>query len=132
MRYPILNISIKEWNNIEIDYSVIILDEGVIYTSNEYIYANFFLNNKYVDSNGTIYRVIGRELPAPWKKMFSFLPNFYKVKLHFEKVEESINIHDLKSHIIDNIKGFKNTGFFEDNWLNRIEKAITFEQILKQ
>ncbi|XLS28383.1 hypothetical protein ACJD0Z_14395 [Flavobacteriaceae bacterium M23B6Z8] len=132
MKYPILNISIEEWNNSDIDYSIILLEEGVIYTSNENVYTKFFLNNKYIDSNGSIYKVVGRELPASWKKAFSFLPNFYKVKLRFEKTEESMQIADLKSHIIDNIKRFNGIEDFEANWLSRIKVATTFEQILKQ
>jgi len=132
MKYPILNITIKEWNNSEIDYSVILLFEGAIYTSDEDIYTRFFLNNKYVDSNGFIYKIIGKKSPTPWKKIFSFLPNFYKVKLNFEKTEETISISELKSLIVNNIKSFDSLEDFENNWLNRIKKAKTFKQILEQ
>jgi hypothetical protein len=132
IKYPILNISIKEWNNLEIDYSIILLDKGVIYTSDEKLYKKLFFNNKYVDSNGFIYKIVGRKLPASWKRIFSFLPNFYKVKLCFEKIEETISISELKSLIVNNIKSFDSLEDFENNWLDRIDKAKTFEQILEQ
>ena len=131
MKFPILNISLKNWNNEDLDYSLILLENDVIYTTDEYIYSNYLLNNKYIDSEGKIYRIIGKELPASWKKMFRFIPNFYKIKLIFEKTDDSLSVEDVKNYIRNNINKFNYIEDFEKEWLKIIENATTYEQVLQ-
>ncbi len=130
MKYPILNISLKNWNSSKLDYSILLLDSNLIYTSNDELFNNYFLNNEYIDSNGKIYEIIGRELPSSWKKAFSFIPYFYKVKLLFKAKEREIQLDELKSYIVKNIKALSYQEEFERKWLKDIEAAKTFEQTL--
>lgn len=83
MRFPIANVSIKDWNPQEDYYNYILMDP-YIYSSSDEFFESFYKNHKFVDSEGNIFKVVDRRIPESWwRKVFHFIPNFYKVTLLF-------------------------------------------------
>lgn len=129
MRFPIANISIKEWNPLE-DYVHYILMDPFIYNNNEDFFKTFYLNQKFVDSEGNIFKVVDKRLPTSWwRKTFHFLPDVYKITLVFVKTGEKMGIEDVRQFIIKQVTRTRKADNTSE-WLAQIKRAKTIQEIL--
>lgn len=126
MRFPIANVS-YEWNPKE-DYTHYILMDPYVYTNNEQILNEFYLNQKFVDSEGNIYRIVDKRLPTSWwRKAFHFLPDVYRVTLLFYKTVDKMDLEQVRSFVHKQVsKKAEDT----TKWLGHIKKAKTIQEIL--
>lgn len=129
MRFPIANVSIKEWDPQE-DYNHYILMDPFIYDNREDFFKAFYLNHKFVDSDGNIYKIVDKRPPsAQWRRIFHFLPKVYRISLVFMKTEETMQIEEIREFVIRQVSRIRKA----DNitaWISHIKRAKTIQEIL--
>ena len=128
MKFPAVNVSIENWDKNE-DYLIYVLENEFIYTTNNELFQKYFLDNLFVDSDGSIYKLIDRKLPSSFKQIFSFIPNFCKVELVFKRTEDKMTKEQVRQHILkqlDKLDNDKN----KVEWIDKVKSAETFEEII--
>ena len=120
MKFPMINITEDSWSNKHVLDNM--LFEPWIYNDNNANFEKHFKGALFCDCRGEVYRVIDKRGEGGWKKWFGFLPNFYRVHLVFEKVDQPIELNTVKELLK---KHNPNSA------LNKtIDQAQTFEELL--
>lgn len=74
--YPIIRINSQTWLDEE---EAIPIFEGFIYSANEKIYRDYYLNKEFADCKGDIYKIIDRIPPTSvWRNLLRFCQEFIK------------------------------------------------------
>lgn len=128
VKFPAANISIQKWDKNE-DYLIYILEEKFIYTTDQKLFENFFLNNLFVDSNGEVYRIVDRKLPSLTRRIFSFLPNFCKIELLFVPTHDKMTLEEVRQHILNQLVILDQNQNTLD-WIHSVKKAKTFQDVI--
>lgn len=128
MKFPIANVSIKDWDP-EDDYLKYILENQFIYSNSTKLYRDYFLNNKFVDSNGEVYQVIDIVQPGLLRQLFSFIPGVYKGELIFSTSGELLDLEQVRQHILKQINKLENDGYKQE-WIKKIKDAPTYEDVI--
>lgn len=128
MKFPAANVSIKNWDKNE-DYLIYILEDDFIYTTNNKLYQEYFLNKLFVDSNGDIYKLIDRKLPNSFRQILSFIPNFCKVELIFKRTEDKMTVEQVRQHILIQINQLDNDQN-KIEWIDKVKIAKSYEEII--
>lgn len=129
MKFPVANISIKNWNPKE-DFLLYILMDKYIYRDNSQLYKTYFYNKEFVDSNGNIYKIVDQKKPTSlWRKIFKFLPNVFKIELIFKKTESKMDVENVKQFILRQIKNLPKDET-NNSWIEKIKKSKTIQEIL--
>jgi hypothetical protein len=128
MKFPAANVSIKNWDENE-DYLIYILEDEFIYTADNKLYQDYFLDKLFVDSNGDIYKCIDRRLPNSFRQIFSFIPNFYNIELIFKRTEDKMTIEQVRQHILNQINKLDNDQN-KVEWLEKVKNAKSYEEII--
>ncbi len=129
MRFPIANVSLKEWDPKE-EYLLYILMNPFIYNNNDDFFKSFYLNQKFVDSEGNIFKVVEKRPPRQWwRKVFHFLPNVYKITLAFVKTGETMDVEEVRRFILKQVNRIKEADNIPE-WIAQIRKAKTIQEIL--
>jgi hypothetical protein len=128
MKFPAVNVSITNWDKNE-DYLIYILEDEFIYTSDNQLYKEYFLDKLFVDSNGDVYQIIDRKLPGLFLQILSFIPNFCKVELIFKPTHIKMTIDEVRLHLLNQTNKLDDDeNKFE--WIEKLKKAKTFEEII--
>lgn len=128
MKFPAANISIQKWDKNE-DYLIYILEDKFIYTTDQKLFENFFLNNLFVDSKGEVYKVVDRKLPSLTRRIFSFLPNFCKIELLFKPTHDKMTLEEVRQHILNQLVILDQNQNTAD-WIHSVKKAKTFQDVI--
>ncbi|MEM9674595.1 MAG: hypothetical protein AAF992_18525, partial [Bacteroidota bacterium] len=64
-----------------------------------------------------------------WRRTFKFLPNTYKVKLTFEKMNHRISVNELKSYLIERISDLSEDDF-RAKWIGDLKRARSYEELI--
>ena len=129
IKFPAINISIKDWNPEE-DYLMYALMDPFIYVKNEQLYNDFYYKNKFVDSEGHVFKIIDREFPTSlWRNMFRFLPNVYKVEFLFQDTGETMSVDEIREFYLRQISRLKREEYV-DEWMQQVKDAKTIKGIL--
>ena len=128
MEYPLLNISIKKWDDEHL-MEYMIFDE-FIYTDDDSIFNKFYRSNLFCDCNGRIFKVIRKaELKERWRHWFRFIPNVWKREIVFEPTGKSWSVDELRNHMLERISDLKNDEFLV-KWKSDLQKAKTHSELL--
>ncbi len=123
--YPILNISISEWNNDIIEE--IFRENDIYYSSNEEFFNTYLLNNEFIDCNGDIYKITGKiAIKGFWTLLFTSK----RSRLIFEKTNSKITFDELQKIMVDRINDLKGDEA-EQQWILSLKKAQTIKQLLE-
>ncbi len=129
MKFPIANISIKNWNPEE-DVLLYILLNKYIYRDDNQLYQSFFYNKEFVDSNGDIYLLVDQKKSTSLlRKIFKFLPNVFKIELIFKKTKNKMDIENVREFILRQI-GKMPKDANHANWIEQIKNAKKIQEIL--
>jgi hypothetical protein len=129
MKFPIANISIKNWNPEE-DILLYILLNKYIYRDDNQLYQSFFYNKEFVDSNGDIYLLVDQKKSTSLlRKIFKFLPNVFKIELIFKKTKNKMDIENVREFIQRQI-GKMPKDANHVNWIEQIKNAKKIQEIL--
>lgn len=129
MRFPIANVSIKDWNPEE-DYTHYILMDPFMNKKNDALFEAFYKNQRFVDSEGNIFTIVDLKPPkAMWRRVFYFLPNAYRATFVFMKTEESMSLDQVRQFILKQVRKVK-TGDNLSGWIYQIKNANSIQAIL--
>ena len=128
MTFPIINISIKEWNDDDtLDY---ILFSDLIYTDKTSIFDKFYRDTMFCDCNGIIFKAIGLEKPKEkWRNWLKFLPGIYKCRIIFESTQKKLTVNELRNHFLNGISNLTKTDFTE-KWIADIKDAESHSELI--
>ena len=128
MKFPAANVSITNWDKNE-DYLIYILEDEFIYTTDNQLYKEYFLDKLFVDSKGDVYQLIDRKLPSLFRQVLSFIPNFCKVELIFKPTKNKMTIEEVRLHLLNQINKLDDDqNKFE--WIEKLKNAKTYEEIV--
>lgn len=123
-----INIT-DSWSHEEDVLEYYLFDDFIL-TGSDKLFQQYFHNKIFCDSDGQLYKVIGKTLPAQiWRKIFKFLPNVYKVKLHFEKVNQRMEVEQLRAFILQKLHQLEPNEVLA-KWINQINKAKSHTEII--
>jgi hypothetical protein len=128
MKFPAANISIKNWDKNE-DYLLYILADEFLGTSDNELYQKYFQDNLFVDSIGEIYKVIDRKIQRVKKRFLFFTSSSIKVELVFKRIEENMTMEQVRQHILNQLNILENQEY-KLEWIEKVKKATTFEEII--
>jgi len=128
IEFPIVNLSISDWNNKDIDYSVIFLCGCKTRIFNQTYLEKYFLNHDFLDSNGNLFKIIEIKSLGKWKKHIPFV---FRNTLVYSSLDENISLEKAKKIILKKIEDFddKNDEFLND-WKKIIKTSKTYEGIM--
>ena len=128
MKFPAANVSLKDWDPNE-DYLLYILMDPYYCRSENEFYRTYYHNQKYVDSNGEVYKVIDKKPPKSLvRNIFRFLPGVYKVELIFSNTGEKMGLVEVKEFILKQVKKIEDENASE--WIDHINKAQSIQEVL--
>ena len=128
MKFPAANVSIKNWDKNE-DYLIYILENEFIYTTDNKLYREYFLDKRFVDSNGDIHKLIDRKLPSAFRQILSFIPNFCKVELVFKRTADKMTVEQVREHILNQIGKLDNEQN-KNEWIYKVKNAKSYNEII--
>lgn len=130
IEFPIVRINSDVW----IDYEEFFpLFNGYLYSSKEEIFNIYFFHKEFIDINGNIFKVVGREATTNFFRIFfRFIPNIYREKLIFEKVDKIITLDNFKEDLIKGIKKFDSSANHEvtEELITEIRNAKSFKEVI--
>ena len=91
IKYPMFNISYPEWN-VELLGDLFLFSD--IYGYEEGFFAEYYLEQKFVDCDGNLWKVLGK---TPLKSSLSFSKSF---KIEFLRLEEKISLNALRETLL--------------------------------
>lgn len=130
IEYPLMRINSNTWVDSE---ELFPLFDQYIYSSKKQIFETYFFDKEFIDSKGTLFKVIAREPTENiLRKWFKFLPGVYREKLVFKKISKKIELNDFKEDVIRGIKKFDSDATKEISieWIADIRKAKDFGEII--
>lgn len=117
MKFPVANVSLREWNPRE-DILLYVLIDPYIYRNDDKLYREFYYNQKFVDSEGEIYKIIDKRLPSSiWRSIFRFLPNVFKIELIFITTNEKMGIEEVREFYLHQINNLPKEDYINE-WIN--------------
>lgn len=129
MKFPVANVSLREWNPRE-DILLYVLIDPYIYRNDDKLYREFYYNQKFVDSEGEIYKIIDKRLPSSiWRSIFRFLPNVFKIELIFITTNEKMGIEEVREFYLHQINNLPKEDYINE-WINQIKDAKSIKEIL--
>ena len=130
IKFPAINISNPNFSKEE-DLTSFLLLDAFIYNDAEIYFQEYLKDNLFCDSDGKIFKIIGKKHPKSiFKKVFFFLPNIYKIELIFEATNEFMNLDDLRDFMIERVKTL-GYGKFEVKWILELRKAKSYEELIR-
>ena len=130
MKYPALNISEKSWKGKDLELVAFYLFDEFNYNNNVKTFQKYFLNKKFCDSNGEIYKISGRILPLQtWRRIFSFLPNVFKCQYTTEGTNEKLTLEEFRNYLLERISDLEEDDLNRE-WKAKVLKAKTYEELI--
>ena len=130
IEYPFMRINSSTWTN---DEALFPLFDEYMYSSKEQIFQTYYFDKEFIDSKGTIFKVVGREPTQNiFRKWFNFLPGVYREKLVYKKIAKKIELNDFKEDVIRGIKRFNSDATKEISikWIDQIRNAKDFGEVI--
>lgn len=129
MKYPMINISDKNWDK-EDDLTVYMLFDEFIYTNQEDLFRQYYKDKEFCDCQGNVFKVVDRRPPVSfWRNFFRFLPNVYKVELSFIQENKKVTLDDLRTFMLERLDEI-NTNDFVPKWFDSVKKANSYKELL--
>ncbi len=124
--YPILNISLPDWNGELVNE--IFLDDDQYQTKDENFIQEYIIGHKFVDCTGNVYKIVNRSASKInwWQSLF----NVKKGHFIFHDTGEKMTFDELKNMMVDKIQRLDWKGGQED-WLKAIKTARTIQELIK-
>ncbi len=127
--FPMLNISDKNWGKAD-NLTEYMLFDKFIYTNREDLFRQYYKDKDFCDCQGNIFKVVDKRPPVSfWRNFFRFLPNVYKVELHFIHENKKFTLEDLRTFILSRLDEI-NTNQFVGKWIEHVQKAKSHAEIL--
>lgn len=105
MKFPMICVSPAVWEQEHPDPADFMLFEAWIETDNDKIFDRYFRDRVYCDCEGKLFKVLAKkEVKDPWKKWFRFIPNFYRVELIIEPLNETMALSELQAFLLARIE----------------------------
>lgn len=128
MKFPAANISLKEWDPNE-DYLLYVLMDPFFCRTGDEFYREYYHNQKYVDSNGEIFKVVDKRPPESMlRNIFRFLPGVYKVELIFTNTGEKMDLKDVRDFMLKQISKLK--ADYVTEWISQIKNSKSIQEVL--
>lgn len=126
--FPAANVSSGQWNR-DSDWLLYVLFEPCIYTPADKLYAEYYLGQSFVDSNGKVFKITGRILPGRLLQVLHFIPNLCRVELLFEPTGRTMDIEEVRSHMLRQLETLDDD---EDKaeWIEAVKGAATIKDII--
>jgi hypothetical protein len=129
MKFPIINVSIKQWTDSQ-DLAEYTSYDKYIYTNKDSIFDQFYKDQLFCDCNGSIFRAVSKtELREKWRNWFKFIPNVWKTEIIFIPTGEIMNLEELREYYLTRISELKKTDFVEE-WISNIKVANTYFELI--
>ena len=122
--YPILNISIPEWNDDIVQE--IFRYNDIYYSKDEVFFNKNFLGHEFVDCNGKIFRIVDKILMSNfWLRIFTLT----RFRIIFAPTNKNVEFIDLQRYIIERINDLN--GGDKISWINKIETAKNIRELIE-
>lgn len=132
MKFPLLSISTPQWTNFDSYYECLLMDPYV-YSRDEQVFSDYWYSQKFCDCEGNVYRVVDKVPPEEkWRRIFSFLPNAYRMKMIFEMQDERWEIERLRKFLLDRLEEyekFQEVDFSE--WKQKVREGSAIADFYK-
>lgn len=128
MRFPLINISEEKWNAEElIEYFDF---DGYFYSSNTELYKRYIEGKEYCDCNGDVYQVVDKIPPKQWwRRVFRFIPDFYREKLIFKKTGKRLELDELRKYVSERVRDLSEDDFTR-KWIFYLKNAASYEEVI--
>lgn len=128
MKFPIINISYEKWNSEDL-MEYVCYDE-FIYTKKDSLFDKFYKNKFFCDGNGKIFKAVKKaEMTESWRNWFKFIPNVWKTKIVFVKMNDQMSLEKLRSYVLDRISGLEENEFTQE-WKETVLKASNYSELI--
>jgi len=128
MIFPAANVSLKEWHPEE-DYLLYVLMDPYYCKTGDEFYREYYHNQKYVDSNGEVFKVIDKRPPKSIiRNIFRFLPGVYKVELIFSNTGERMELDEVRDFMVKQVSKLKDD--YVNEWINQIKNSNSIKEVL--
>jgi len=125
INYPILNISTPKWSNDIVDE--LFRYDDIYYSNDETFFESYFLNHKFVDSNGDIFKLYGKvPIKAFWVRLFTLKRSLFQ----FEATNEKMTFSEIKNLMITRINDLEGEEA-KNQWIARLEKANSIQELIE-
>ena len=137
INFPLANVT-KDWSfDAGEDHTTYTLEDQYFYENNEKTFKKYYLHQKYVDSNGDIYKIIGRTvLHVPFFKRLPFFTPHPRAEFSFAKTFEKMDIEEIRTWMTRQITlMYKDATHPEaikskNSWIDQIKEAKTIAEII--
>jgi len=128
--FPALNLTIEEWNfNTLNDVKL----EGQFYFGSNSSFNTYYLESLFVDTEGNLYKIIGKEDFGKWRK---FIPFFMKSKIIFEDLNTQMILEDVIAHVVYKVNtisySMNKNKAFQIDWIEKIKQSKSIKQLLNE
>lgn len=125
IEYPILNISLQNWNNDIVEE--LFRENDIYYSNNEIFFKTYLLGHKYVDCKGDIYKLLNK---YPIKNLWLRLRFIKRSKFQFEKTNERISFEELQILLIDRVNQLSGEDA-KNEWIEKIKNSPSIASLIK-
>ncbi len=124
IQYPILNVSLSSVTYKHLEY--IHIGDLWDYSSDSRIFNEYYLNQKFADQTGRVFKIIGKQEPSSF---LNRVLHWGKEELVFEETGETIDFSRLKEFVINRYQSLDDD-FARPILLGLVEKANNFEDLI--
>ena len=128
MTFPLLNISVKNWNSE--DLMEYILFDKFIYTDKDSLFNEFYKGKLFIDCNGQIYKALEKaELNQKWRNWLRFIPNMWKREIIFKPTGEAWTVSELRNYLLERVSELK-ADTHTEKWKSNLKNAKTHSELI--
>lgn len=121
MNFPMICVSEDVWehNGFLIDY---MLFEPWIYNDNDSSFYRYFKDKVFCDCDGKLFQVTEKHGTDSWRRWLRFLPNFYRVELKIESLDNRMELSELKEFLLDKFDDYE--------LIEWVKSATSFDELM--
>lgn len=127
MKFPLLNISEEKW--IIDDLLEYIDFNGYFYSADQNLFEKYAYQKLHCDSEGSVYKVVGKTPPKGWRNYLRFIPNVYREKLIYEATNEKMGLDDLRKYVLMKVDKLEDNEF-KSEWISNVKQAESYQELI--
>lgn len=128
-KYPCFYISFFDWNDEWL--GMMLASVEIKYTMDKEVIDKYILNSEWIDSNGDIFKVVGVDKLARWRR---FMPFITKTKMVTEYTGRSMTLEEFRSYMLNMIDTLDLSSAEARNayekWRQELLKAQSFVELM--
>lgn len=128
-KYPCFYISLFDWNDEWL--SMMLASVESIYAIDKEVMDKYILDSEWIDSNGDIFKVVGIEKLAWWRR---FVPFVTKSKMVTEYTGRSMTLEEFRSYMLNMIDTLDLNSAevrnVHEKWRQELLKAQSFGELM--